>query len=251
MRVVVPMAGGDEAFRQKGYTHSKSLIEIDGRALIQHVFERLQALPDAEFVFIIRKEDASRHHLADVLGLLVPNCRIVYAESQTAGAACTALLAIEHMESNGELVIANGDQLITADLAAAIVDFRKRGLDGGTVVFDSIHPRWSYVRVNHEGFVEEAAEKRPISRTATAGFYYFRRGEDFTQSAMRMIRKDAHVNGQYFVCPVFNEMILRQKRIGIWRIRREEYFSFGTPQGVEVYEQFIGRQPERAGHGEG
>jgi len=245
MRVVVPMAGTDEAFKQKGYVHSKSLIELEGRPLLQHVHERLRNLPDAEFVFIIRKEDAARHHLAEVLKLLVPDCRIVHTENQTAGAACTVLLAIEHIEASGELVVANGDQVILADLGAAIADFRARTLDGGTIVFDSIHPRWSYVRVNDEGIVDEAAEKRPISRNATAGFYYYRKGGDFTKSATEMIRKDANVNGQYYVCPAFNEMILRQQRIGVSRIQRDDYFSFATPQGVELYEQFLSRKQEK------
>ena len=52
-------------------------------------------------------------------------------------------------------------------------------MDGGVIVFDSVHPRWSFVRVDKAGFVIETAEKRPISRLATAGFYYFRRGADF------------------------------------------------------------------------
>lgn len=244
MRVVVPMAGADEAFRQAGFTHSKSLIEVGGRPLVEHVHDRLRGLPDARFTFIIRKEDASRHHLAEVLRLLDPDCSIVHTEHPTAGAACTAMLAIESIPEDDELVIANGDQLIVADLGGVIADFRSRDLDGGTIVFDSIHPRWSYVRVSAQGLVEEAVEKRPISRHATAGFYYFRKGRDFVASAMEMIRKDASVNGQYYVCPTFNEMILRQKRIGIATIRREDYFSFGTPQGVETYEQYRGRQSE-------
>jgi dTDP-glucose pyrophosphorylase len=242
VKVIVPMAGSDEAFKAKGYTTSKNLIELEGKPLVQHAYENLSQLPDAQFIFIVRKEEVTRHHLAEVLKLLAPQSQVVRAQNSTAGAACTALLAIEHIVPDEELVIANGDQVIQTDLAAIISDFRKRNLDGGTIVFDSVHPRWSYVRLNDEELVREAAEKRPISRNATAGFYYFRRGADFLTSAVALIRKDASVNGQFYVCPAFNEMILRQMKIGIGRIDRDQYFSFATPQGVELYELQLSRK---------
>jgi dTDP-glucose pyrophosphorylase len=168
----------------------------------------------------------------------------VQVESATAGAACTALLAIEHIDLDDELLIANGDQVIVADLPGVIQHFRERRLDGGTIVFDSVHPRWSYVRVNEAGYVEEAAEKRPISRQATAGFYYFRRGQDFIDSARMMICKDANVHGQFYICPTFNEMVLRQARIGVYPIERDAYFSFATPKGVEAYEAWLNYSQE-------
>jgi len=61
----------------------------------------------------------------------------------------------------------------TRFLGEAIAAFRRQELDAGTIVFDSVHPRWSFVKTNEKGLVIEAAEKRPPSRNATAGFYHF------------------------------------------------------------------------------
>ncbi len=36
-------------------------------------------------------------------------------------------------------------------------------LDGGIVSFKATHPKWSYAKVNEDGFVSEVAEKKPIS----------------------------------------------------------------------------------------
>jgi hypothetical protein len=159
------------------------------------------------------------------------------------------LLAIEHIEPERELVIANGDQVFACDLGAAVADFRRRDLDGGTLVFDSVHPRWSFVRLGADGLVTEAAEKRPISRHATAGFYYFKRGGAFVRAAQAMIRKDAQVNGAFYVCPAFNEMILRHARIGTYPIPRESYISLATPQNLEEYEQTLARAGRAAERG--
>lgn len=240
MIVVIPMAGGGDAFRDRGYPFCKPLVEVQGKPLIERVWDSLRPLSAERHVFVVRAEDTRRFHLQDVLRLLDPGCAVVRADGPTAGAACTALLAIEHIDLDRELVITNGDQLFTIDLSTAIADFRSRKLDAGTIVFDSVHPRWSFVRVGEDGLVTEAAEKRPISRYATAGLYYFRRGGDFVQAAQEMIRKDANVNGAFYVCPTFNELILRHGRVGVVSITRDQYVSLATPQNVEEYEQSLG-----------
>jgi dTDP-glucose pyrophosphorylase len=239
MIVVIPMSGGSEAFKDRGYPFCKPLTEIQGKPLVEHVWASLRPLAAERHVFVIRKEDARRFHLHEVLRLLDPDCAVVQADGPTAGAACTALLAIEHIRADRELVITNGDQLFACNLDAVVADFRSRDLDAGTMVFDSVHPRWSFVRVGEDGLVTEAAEKRPISRHATAGFYYFKKGGDFVRAATEMIRKDAQVNGAFYVCPTFNELILRHARIGVLQIPQGSYISLATPQNLEEYEQSL------------
>ncbi len=239
MRVLIPIAGPYDAFKEKGYLYSKNLIEVQGKPLIQHVYEKLQLLPEAKFIFIVNREEIERFHIDNVLKLLSPSCTIFTAENTTAGAACTALLAIEEIENNEPLLIVNGDQIIEHNIAEIIEVFNRRALDGGIITFDSVHPRWSYVKVDEQGYVVEAAEKRPISRMATAGFYYFKHGYDFAQSAMETIRKDARVDGKFYICPCYNEMVLKQQKIGIFTIPRSEYFSLASPQGVEEYEKHV------------
>lgn len=239
INVLIPMAGGDQLFREAGYPFAKPIIEIAGRPLIEHAFDGLHAIPDTRFVFVIRKEDDQRFYLRDVLQLMAPGSVVIRADGETAGAACSALLAIEHLVNDDELLIANSDQVLDIDLCGVLKDFRDRGLDGGVVTFDSVHPRWSFVKTDADGLVVEAAEKRPISRNATAGFYYFRRAKDFVSAAQDSIRKGASVNGLYFVCPCLNEMVLQQKRIGIHHIERDRYISLATPQAVEEYDQTL------------
>ena len=237
MKVVVPMAGSDELFRKHGFPFAKPVIEIDGRPMIEHSMECLRTIDGAEFVFVVRKEDDLRFYLREVLQLLDPGCTIIRADGDTAGAACTALLAVDHMMNDEELIIANADQILAFDLNDAITSFRERELDAGTVVFESVHPRWSFVRTDECGQVVEAAEKRPVSRNATAGIYYFRRGREFVEAAQAMILKGGDIYGGFFVCPTFNELILAQKKIGIHQIDREQYISLATPQALEDYEQ--------------
>ncbi len=176
---------------------------------------------------------------------MIPGSIVVVREGETAGAACSVLLAAEYLDNEEELLIHNGDSVITDDLGSIINTFRAKHLDGGTVTFKSIHPRWSYVRLDGDGLIVEAAEKNPISMNATAGAYYFRQGLDFVQSAERMIEKDANTDGKYYVCPAYNEMILQGKKIGCHQISRQSYFPLTTPKETERYESYLGGRHEK------
>lgn len=239
MNILILLAGSSDAFKEAGYGFPKPLVEIDGKPLVQHVIEHLKPLVQtgARLIFLVKYEDNLRYHISSVVKLLAPAAEVLEVRGETAGAACTALLAIDLIAKPEPLVIVNGDQLIEADLISIINDFAAHTLDGGIVVFKDVHPRWSFVKCDSNGLVIEAAEKRPISNLATAGFYYFASGLDFIEAAQAMILKDASVNGLFYVCPAYNELILRNGRIGVHRIEKSNYVSLATPQGVQAYER--------------
>ncbi len=243
MRLLVLMAGDGGGFEVGGQRYPKNLVEIDGEPLVQRVVESLGPLVERceKAVFLIREEEDRRHHTGDVIRLLTPAAEVLRVPVLESGAACTALHAISHIDRESPLLVFNGDQVLEADLPAILDGFHDAGLDGGVVTFDAVHPRWSYVRLGADGHVLEAAEKRPISRLATAGTYWFRRGADFLDGAMSMIRKDASVDGAFYICPVLNEMILAGRRIGTHHIERERYFSLASLHGVDAYEEHLAR----------
>ncbi|MCB1304687.1 MAG: glycosyltransferase family 2 protein [Leptospiraceae bacterium] len=245
------MAGSDEVFREAGYAYPKNLIEINGKPLVERVIRSFDGLAaqGARFLFLIRQSEIQKHHTASVVRLLVPDAEVIPIPGDTAGAACTALWAIDQINNDTPLLITNGDQILEIDYPESIAGFSSEGVDGGVLGFEAVHPRWSYVKVNASGFVIEAAEKRPISRLATAGTYYFKRGRDFVTAAQRMILKDAHVDGVFYICPVFNEMILEQASILARSISQDTYFQFKTPRGLQEYESLL-RDRMRAGRGE-
>jgi dTDP-glucose pyrophosphorylase len=245
MNLLVLMAGPSDKFHEAGHAFPKNLVEIGNRPVMEHVFTNLQPLlgNGDRMIAVLRRDENVRYHTDRVAQLLLPGVTICEVPSATAGAACSALLAVEYIDNDDPLIITNGDQLILADLNAAVADFRGRKLDGGVVVFEGVHPRWSFVRCNAEGLVVEAAEKRPISNQATAGFYYFARGRDFVRAAQQMILKDAHVEGAFYVCPAYNELLLTGARIGTHLIPRAAYISLATPQAAAAYSEQVKPRP--------
>lgn len=237
MKILIPIAGNPVQDEKNQYI--KTLYEIEKKTVLQYVYESLNQIRNAQFMVVLRHEDVLQFHLDDMIRLMIPGVEIVVADRATMGAACSCLLAVDKIDENEPLLIVGSDQLLNIDLQQVIDDFTARDLDGGVIVFDDIHPRWSYVKLNDENMVVEAAEKRPISRNATTGFYYFKHGRDFIESAQKMIKKGASVNGQYYVCPCYNEMILQQKQIGVYQISKDDYFNLNQQKGMDDYETYL------------
>ncbi|HEU5006858.1 MAG TPA: glycosyltransferase family 2 protein [Jatrophihabitantaceae bacterium] len=241
MKTLLLCAGGDSAFADPTYHYPKNLVEVGGQPLVQHAIDNLGSLAhDGRLVVVLRKDEARAFHTPRVVRLIQPTAQVVLAGT-TSGAASSALLAVEEVDSDEPLLVCNGDQVLDLDLPAVVARFEADGLDAGVVTFEAVHPRWSYVRTE-AGLVVEASEKRPISTCATAGFYWFRRAGDFFAATMAMICKGGAVEGAYYVCPALNELVLDGKRIGIHPIERERYFSLHNPAGVAVYERFLSHQ---------
>ena len=246
MNIVIPMAGDSKIFKDSGFKYNKNFTEINRKPLFQRVCESILKLQADRFIFIVNQEDVRRFHIDRSLSLLSKKCSTIVSENKTAGAACSVLLASEYIDNGEEFIISNGDMILEVDTQKIIEEFRASNLDGGIITFKSVHPRWSFVRIDENGYVIEAAEKNPISDHATVGFYYFRHGADFVASAKEMIRKDANVDGVYYVCPAYNEMVLMQKVIRCYDIDERYYWPLTTPKEISEYETHI-RKIENGG----
>lgn len=235
MKTLLLAAGGSVAYADAGFYYPKNLTEVAGAPLLSHVMTSLGPLGrDGRLVVVVPDDEVVRFHTDRVIALEEPTAAVVRV-GETSGAACSALLAAERFDPDEELVVVNGDQIIEADLEALISRLRSDGYDAGTIVFDAVHPRWSYVRLEDDRVVQ-ASEKTPISRQATAGVFWFRRAGDFLDAAMSMVMKGASVEGTYYVCPCLNELVLAGRRIGAHPIDRTQYWSFHDPASMTAYE---------------
>jgi len=232
LQIIVPLGGKAARFQERGYTFPKPLIEIGNQSMIELVLRNLAPPPPYRYTFICRKDHLTEFYLGDMLELLKPGSRLIPLERETAGALCSVLLAIDDLDREEELLIANGDQYIAAGLPDFYVACRAPGIDGCILTFSASHPRWSFAKTDEHGRVKAVAEKRPISKQATAGLYYFRRAGDLIDAAERMIVKGLTTAGQFFVAPVYNELILDGKAITAFHLPDNSMHSLGTPEDL-------------------
>lgn len=231
LNVLIPMAGRGSRFADKGYVFPKPLVEIKGKPMIQLVIENLNI--DANYIFIVQKEHVEKYNIKQMLEILKPGCTVIELDEVTEGAAVTTLLAKESINNDSPLLLANSDQYIEWDSSEIMYNFLNSEIDGGILTFESTHPKWSYAKVNEHNFVTEVAEKNPISNNATVGIYFWQKGSDYVAFAEDMIKKDIRVNGEFYVCPVFNQAIEAGKKIKIKNI--DEMWGIGTPEDLDNF----------------
>jgi dTDP-glucose pyrophosphorylase len=227
------MAGAGSRFANAGYTFPKPLIPINNKPMIQVVVENLNI--DGDYVFIVQEEHHQKYKLDLVLNLIKPGCKIVTTHGLTEGAACTTLLAEQHIDNDRPLIIANSDQFIEYNAKAfekAVVGSGSL-IDGLILTFTSTHPKWSFVELGEHGFVTRVAEKEPISNKATVGIYAWMKGSEYVKYAKQMISKNTRVNGEFYVAPVYNEAILDGFEIAFHQI--DKMWGIGTPEDLDYF----------------
>lgn len=231
MNVLIPMAGAGSRFANAGYTFPKPLIEVNGKPMIQVVVENLNI--DAHYIFLVQKEHYEKYNLKQLLNLIAPGCDIIQVDGLTEGAACTTLLARDLINNNEPLLMANSDQFVEWNSNECLYAFTADAIDGGIVSFKATHPKWSFAKIGDNGFVTEVAEKNPISDNATVGIYFWKKGADYVKYAEQMISNNTRTNGEFYVCPVFNEAIADDKKIRVKQI--EKMWGIGTPEDLNYF----------------
>ena len=233
MKILIPMAGEGSRFAKEGYTFPKPLIDVMGKPMIQVVVENLDF--DCEYIFLVRKEHIIKYEgILDTLQRITNGrCKHVVVDSLTEGAACTALLAKDLINEEESLLIANSDQFI--EYQPKNFESLKNLTDVDSIVFtfNAVHPKWSFVRTNSRGFVTDVAEKKPISDIATCGIYWYRKGSDFVKYAEQMIEKDIRVNNEFYIAPVYNELIQDGKTLIPFYVER--MWGIGTPEDLSYF----------------
>ncbi len=241
LNIVIPMAGLGSRFSEAGYKLPKPLITINNKKMIELVVENLQFTHDkTRFIFITREEHRQLYNLDTFLSSIAPGCSIISIDKTTEGAACTVLLAKDLINNSDNLIIANSDQFLEWNPTHFLQTARDTNTDCVISIFNSTHPKWSYAK-EENGVVIEVAEKTPISDMASTGIYFWKHGSDFVQCAEKMIEKNIRVNNEFYVCPVFNEAILQNKKIITSKC--EKMWGLGTPEDLmyflENYKCFI------------
>jgi dTDP-glucose pyrophosphorylase len=238
LNIVIPMAGLGSRFLDAGYKKPKPFIDVDGLPMIERVIQNLK-IESMKYKFWLL---AKKEHLKaepQLTNHLIDNYLVNFIEvnSTTEGAACTVLHARKYIDNNNPLLIANSDQLVDCKIDDMIISTSIKNADANIMIFKepTLNKKWSYVKLDNNGFVIETKEKNAISDCATVGIYYFNKGIDFVNSALDMIVRNDRSNNEFYVCPAFNYLILNGGKIITHEICKEEMHGLGTPEDLDSY----------------
>jgi len=181
MKIVMPIAGLGSRFTKVGINTPKPLIEILRKPMIKWSRESIPFAKDEDFIFIVRKEHVDKYQIDKKLKTIFSDkVKIIVIDYVTEGMACTVLLAKEFINNDEQLIITDADHYFKNESYYEQLQHPENFPDvqGAIPTFEASDPKWSFSKVNEDGYVVEIAEKVPISPYANVGEYYFRHGKD-------------------------------------------------------------------------
>lgn len=237
INIVIPMAGAGSRFAKVGYKKPKPFIDVLGKPMICHVLDNLD-MPDAKFILLARKEHYDNE--PETIQWIKNNYNVefVLIDKLTEGAACTVLHAHRLINNDAPLLIANSDQIVDMNIVDYINDSNARNLDGSVLCFQDDDTKWSYAKIDDNGYIVEIKEKVVISEYATVGIYYFAKGKIFVENAIDMFVRNERVNNEFYVAPVYNYAISQGDKFGIYSIDMNQMHGTGTPEDLDKYIEF-------------
>ena len=151
------------------------------------------------------------------------------------GALASLLLALDQYEVNTSVVVAPSDGLIPHNQFSKFINSMfDQDVDCGVLIFPSSQETLSYVRRNTREEVIEIAEKKVISKYATAGIYYFRNSELILKCGEWAITNNISFNGEFYISPALNYFVTNGLKMKTYAIDESEYLRFGTSHEAKL-----------------
>lgn len=230
------MAGKGSRFLQSGISTPKPLILVDGITLAEHSIKTLGI--DGKFIFITRTFDDPEHNkqLTEIFEKCCNDFIEIRVDDDHYGAAHSSLFAEHYINSEEPLVVTNCDQHMdwdAQDFMSSIPD----DADGSVVLYKSDNPKNSFALMDGE-VVVKIVEKEPISEDALVGIHYWKRGQDFFDSARKLLGSYSSMGyNECYVAVTYEFLIADGKKIYGHTLKDSTFFSLGTPQDLEDYNE--------------
>ena len=233
MNIIFPMAGLGTRLSKSGYKDPKPLVKILDKMLIEWSISSIGF--DGNFIFCCKKEHLEEFDLENILKNIIPNCKIISIDYQTQGTTQTILEAKNLINTDEELFLSDSDHFIKWDSRKFLKKIQSPYVDACVMVFPQkqTSTSLSYVKLDQNGFVIEAAEKISISEIAACGMHYYKKGSTFVTCAEQMIIKNIRFNNEFYVTPIYNEFVQKQKHVITFPII--EKWALGSPEEIDHF----------------
>lgn len=239
---LIPLAGRGQRFVQEGFKEPKPLILVNGKPMI---VQSAACLPEAKkYIFVCLGEHLDNFALEQEVKKAYPHAAIIRIDRVTEGQACTCEMGLRGEDADTPLLIAACDngmmwdeekyQHLLDDLRvdAIVWSFRHHASS-------ERNPRmYGWIKVENGGCVSGVSVKKPISENpyedhAIVGTFYFRKKRYFSDALARLYKKDARVNGEFYVDSCVHELIEMGLCVKVFEL--DHYVCWGTPDDLRIF----------------
>ena len=245
--LVIPMAGMGKRFADEGYSLTKPLIPISGKAM---AIQAIADLPKSKYQSLVLRADMpDLTDIAQSLTLEFPNAALTWVPGLTEGQACTALIGLDALEKSDANDLApivfgacdNGILFNQTTYQALInnpdIDVIVWGAKGHTNAIRKPH-MFGWIDANRDGHIHAISVKTPLSSPATdpivTGTFTFKKAGDARRAIKALIARDGRVSGEFYLDSCINDAIAMGLRCHLFEV--DSFISWGTPDDLKTFE---------------
>jgi hypothetical protein len=230
MKVIVPLAGPDFI---RG-TQTKAEYNYKGLPLLRYCLEsrywwKNQTVIDSDLIFVLKEGKITGRFVSSYLKKWYPESKVVFISDYSQGAAMSALAGVAVLQDLRQEVVCIdlADICFTCDLDP-ITKINNEELSGLALYFSSDNPEYSYFSIDQSGIVSASVEKKVISQFASAGVYFFQSAQVYLDALSKTIQHAEQYlhNNLYYVCPVFNGVIMNGGTVASLKVNNVDDVKF-------------------------
>jgi len=226
MKVILPVAGKGTRLRPHTHTRAKSLVQVAGKTVLEHIVDRLLDLDIDEVIFIT---DENGEQIKQFMGEKYPELPCWYTvQEDRLGPAHAVALAAPRIEEGDDVLVVFNDTIFVTDLTR--IPELSADCDGLIYSREVEDYQRFGVNVVENGFIVDMVEKpdTPISRLAQVGLYYLKNGPGFMKAIEETIDAGETVKGEYYLPSVFMRMISQGRKFRAPQI--DAWLDCGKPE---------------------
>ena len=236
MNIIIPLGGRGERFLNAGYSEPKPFIKIFDKMMIQYVLDNI-ATTNEDFNFVILNKNLLKDESLQILKQLYPKIIFIELIKDTAGAAETLMIGLEHIigshKYNEKSLIIDCDTFYTTDIVSIF-----RECNNNMVFYTKnydVKPIYSYITCNEDAYIIKIQEKVKISDNANTGAYAFSDIKTLLQYCKYIVENNITFNNEPYTSCVIYEMIKNDIKFIAKELDSNTVFSLGTPTELEKY----------------
>jgi UDP-N-acetylglucosamine diphosphorylase/glucosamine-1-phosphate N-acetyltransferase len=227
MKAVLLVAGEGVRLLPITATRPKHLIQVGGKAILEHCLEALKACGITEAIVVTHyMGQAIRDYFGDGSKF---GFKLEYVEQQTVlGTGNAASVAEPYVD--GDFILVYGDLLFSAEAVKAVIDSYRSGKTASVMALVPVNKPESYgiVELGKDKHVKQIVEKpsgeKLLSNLANAGLYVF--SKDIFDALRRVKRS---VRGEWELTDAVTLFADEGKTVLAVEISKNDWFDVGRP----------------------
>jgi NDP-sugar pyrophosphorylase family protein len=229
MNVIMLAAGISDEINNK---YPIFLTEVKSKLIIQHQIDCLDLMDNLNIILVINKEINSKFHIDSIIQKINKNITIVNTKSITGGALFSSLLCADLLDIDKELLVMNCNEFININFKNFIYEIKNFNNDVVIATHKSIHPRYSYVELEHENRVVGLSINKPPTGVACTGLVWQKSARVFLEESEKAILKLTNFEEDFYFNLLLNQMILDNLKIHSYNLDANKYFPLKNKEHI-------------------